>query len=113
MAEVVVAFFVRHAGADFFFGRTGAFAAGPQVYNQKLVYRIMVVVNGATLLWISPVFSTTSNVYGPHKAVGWSCMLLVVKLDKKRGCAKNRVSSQSVPVDIHTLIHRWQTLFGA
>lgn len=95
-----------------FFGGAGAFAADPQVYNQKLVYKMMVVVNGTALLWISQVLSTTSNVYGSHKAVGWSCMFLVAKLDKKRGCAKSRVSSQSVPVDIHTLIHRLQTLIG-
>lgn len=89
----------------FFFSRIAAFEAGRQVYTQKLVYRMMVVVNGATLLWIIPVFSTTSNVYGSHKPVGWSCMCLVAKLDKKRGCAKNRSSSHFVPVDIHTLIH--------
>lgn len=89
-----------------FFLRDRRCCGGPQVYNQKLVYRMMVVVNGATLLWITGIFSTTSNVYGPHKAVGRSCMFLVAKLDKKRGCAKNRVSSQSIPVDIHTLIHR-------
>jgi hypothetical protein len=89
----------------FFFDRTAAFGAGTQVYNQKLVYRIMVVVNGATLLWISRIFSTTSNVYGSHKPVGWSCMCLVAKLDKKRGCAKSLASSHFIPVDIHTLIH--------
>jgi hypothetical protein len=89
----------------FFFGRVAAFGMNPQVYTQKLVYRMMVVVNGATLLWISRVFSTTSNVYGSHKPVGWSCMCLVAKLDKNRGCAKSRSSSHFVPVDIHTLIH--------
>ena len=89
----------------FFFDRAVAFKAARQVYNQKLVYRIMVIVNGATLLWISRVLSTTSNVYGSHKAVGWSCMCLVAKLDKNPGCAKNRSSSHFVPVDIHTLIH--------
>jgi hypothetical protein len=65
----------------------------------------MVIVNGGTLLWISRVLSTTSNVYGSHKAVGWSCMCLVAKLDKKRGCAKYPSSPHFVPVDIHTLIH--------
>ena len=89
----------------FFFDRAAAFKAARQVYNQKLVYRIMVIVNGATLLWISRVFSTTSNVYGSHKPVGWSCMCLVAKLDKNPDCAKNRSSSHFVPVDIHTLIH--------
>lgn len=88
-----------------FFGRTAVFEARRQVYNQKLVYRMMVIVNGGALLWISRVFSTTSNVYGSHKAVGWSCMCLVAKLDKNPGCAKNRSSSHFVPVDIHTLIH--------
>lgn len=89
----------------FFFDRAAAFKAARQVYNQKLVYRIIVIVNGATLLWISRVFSTTSNVYGSHKTVGWSCMCLVAKLDKNPDCAKNRSSSHFVPVDIHTLIH--------
>ena len=89
----------------FFFGRFAAFKANPQVYNQKLVYRMMVIVNGTTLLWISRVLSTTSTVYGSHKPVGWSCMCLVAKLDKNRGCAKNPSSSHFVPVDIHTLIH--------
>lgn len=89
----------------FFFDRAAAFKAARQVYNQKLVYRIMVIVNGATLLWISRVFSTTSNVYGSHKPVGWSCMCLVAKLDKNPDRAKNRSSSHFVPVDIHTLIH--------
>lgn len=88
-----------------FFDRAAGFKAARQVYNQKLVYRIMVIVNGATLLWISRVFSTTSNVYGSHKPVGWSCMFLVAKLDKNPGYAKNRSSSHFVPVDIHTLIH--------
>ncbi|WP_371764095.1 hypothetical protein, partial [Massilia sp.] len=92
-------------GSKFFFDRAAAFKAARQVYNQKLVYRIMVIVNGATLLWISRVFSTTSNVYGSHKPVGWSCMCLVAKLDKNPDCAKNRSSSHFVPVDIHTLIH--------
>ena len=90
---------------NFFFDRAAAFKAARQVYNQKLVYRIMVIVNGATLLWISRVFSTTSNVYGSHKPVGWSCMCLVAKLDKNPDRAKNRSSSHFVPVDIHTLIH--------
>jgi len=98
------------SSASIDFGEAGTFAARPQVYNQKLVYRMMIIVNGTTLLWISRVLSTTSNVYGSHKAVGWSCMFLVAKLDKKRRCAKSRVSSQSVPVDIHTLIHRLRTL---
>lgn len=90
---------------NFFFGRAAAFRAGRQVYNQTLVYRIMVIVNGGTLLWISRVFSTTSNVYGPYKPVGCSCMCLVAKLDKNPDCAKNRSSPHFVPVDIHTLIH--------
>jgi hypothetical protein len=94
---------------NFFSGRAVAFEARRQVYNQKLVYRIIVIVNGATLLWISRVFSTTSNVYGPHKAVGWSCMCLVAKLDKNSDCAKNRFSPHFVPVDIHTLIHSPET----
>ena len=81
------------------------FEQSRQVYNQKLVYRIMVIVNGTTLLWISLVLSTTSTVYGSHKPVGWSCMCFVAKLDKNRSCAKSPSSSQFVPVDIHTLIH--------
>jgi hypothetical protein len=88
-----------------FFDRTAAFGMTPQVYKQKLVYRMMIVVNGGTLLWISRVLSTTSIVYGSHKPVGWSCMCLEAKLDKNRACAKNRVSPHSVPVDIHTFIH--------
>lgn len=90
-------------------GRAAPFEARRQVYNQKLVYRMMVIVNGGTLLWISRVFSTTSNVYGSHKAVGWSCMCLEAKLDKKWEGAKNRCSSHVVPVDIHTLIHSPQS----
>ena len=89
----------------FFFGKTAAFKVSRQVYNQKLIYRIMVIVNGSPLLWITQVLSTTSNVYGSHKAVGWSCMCLVAKLDKKSPCAKSRASPHFVPVDIHTLIH--------
>jgi hypothetical protein len=89
----------------FFFGRHATFNASPQVYTQKLVYRMIVVVNGGTLLWISRVLSTTSNVYGSHKAVRRSCMCLVAKLDKKRGCTKSLRSPHFVPVDIHTVIH--------
>ena len=93
------------SSSTIFSGRAAAFETNPQVYNQKLVYRMMIVVNGGTLLWISRVLSTTSNVYGSHKPVGWSCMCLVAKLDKNRACAKSPSSSHFVPVDIHTLIH--------
>jgi len=99
----------RHAPirsrSTMFFDRIAAFRTNPQVYKQKLVYRMMIVVNGGTLLWISRVLSTTSIVYGSHKPVGWSCMCLEAKLDKNRACAKNRVSPHFVPVDIHTFIH--------
>jgi hypothetical protein len=76
-----------------------------QVYNQKLVYRIVVIVNDPLALWISQVLSTRSDVYGAHKAVGCLCMCLMEKLDKISGCAEKPGSSQSVPVDMQTLIH--------
>jgi hypothetical protein len=89
-----------------FFSNAFVFAnAGRQVYNQKLVYRIVIVVNDPHPLWISQVLFTRSNVYVPHKAVRRPCMCLVEKLDKIRGRRKKQCSSQSVPVDMQTLIH--------
>nr|WP_314543833.1 hypothetical protein [uncultured Massilia sp.] len=89
----------------FFFARA-ALARASQVYNQKLVYRIVVVVNGAPHLWISQVFSTTSNVYVRRNPVGYRCVCLREKMNKNPGCAKNGRSPQSVPVDMQMLIHR-------
>jgi len=89
-----------------FFSNAFVFAnAGRQVYKQKLVYRIVIVVNDPHPLWISQVLFTRSNVYVPHKAVRRPCMCLVEKLDKIRGRRKKQCSSQSVPVDMQTLIH--------
>jgi hypothetical protein len=53
-----------------------------QVYTQKLVYRIVVMVNGAVHLWISALLSTASMTYETDKQVGRRCMFLVEKLDK-------------------------------
>lgn len=63
------------------------------------------MVNVVAQLWIKPVLSTRSNVYAQHKAVGCHCICWVSKLDKNRGCCKNDVFAQSVPVDIQMLIH--------
>jgi hypothetical protein len=81
-----------------------------QVYKQKLVYRIVVVVNDGAHLWINPVYSTRSNVYLPHKPVGQPCMCLVEKMDKNPRRAKCRVFAQSVPVDMQKLIHSTSNL---
>ena len=70
------------AEAGFFFDRLAFARQGRQVYNQKLVYRMMVIVNDPHPLWISQVLFTRSTVYVPHKAVGSPCMCLVEKLDK-------------------------------
>lgn len=86
----------------FFFANT---VSARQVYKQTHVYRMVVVVNDPHTLWINPVLLTRSNVYAPHKAVGHPCMCLVEKLDKIRPPSKKRASSQSVPVDMQTLIH--------
>lgn len=93
-----------------FFRRSGDSKTDPQVYTQKRVYRIVVIVNGGAHLWISRVLSTRSNVYGPHKPVGLPCMCLVEKMDKKSCCAKTGRFAQSVPVDMQTLIHSPETL---
>lgn len=90
----------------FFFCAKAALAPAPQVYKQKLVYRIVVVVNGAAHLWISQVFSTTSNVYVCRNPVGYRCVCLREKMNKNRGCTKTVRSPQSVPVDMQMLIHR-------
>jgi len=76
-----------------------------QVYQQKLVYRIVVIVNVDTHLWIKQVLSTRSSVYARHKAVGCHCICRVSKLDKILVCMKNHVFAQSVPVDMQMLIH--------
>lgn len=73
--------------------------------SKKYVYRIVVMVNVGALLWINPLFSTRSAVYVQHKPVGCSCMALVGKLDKNLILHKTKLSSHSVPVDIHTFIH--------
>lgn len=76
-----------------------------QVYQQVLVYRIVVIDNVGTHLWIKLVLSTRSNVYAQHKAVGCHCICRVSKLDKILVCGKNHVFAQSVPVDMQMLIH--------
>jgi hypothetical protein len=81
-----------------------------QVYNQKLVYRIVVIVNGGPHLWIRRVLSTRSTVYAPHKPVGLPCIFQVEKMDKKLPCAKSPAFAQSVPVDMQKLIHSPETL---
>lgn len=77
----------------------------PQVYNQKQVYKIVVVVNGGTLLWISQVFPTRSGVYVAYKPVGLPCVCLREKMNKNSRRAKRARSAQSIPVDIQKLIH--------
>lgn len=94
----------------FFFRPRPAFGKGPQVYPQKYVYRIVVIVNGGAHLWISMVLSTRSGVYVPHKPVDLPCMCLVEKMDKKSRCAKSRVFAHFVPVDIQKLIHSYRSL---
>jgi hypothetical protein len=64
------------------------------------------MVNVGPLLWISSLLSTRSAVYVPHKPVGCSCMAWVGKLDKNLIYSKTTFSSHSVPVDIHTIIHK-------
>ena len=91
--------------AGFFFRLRPVLKTRRQVYNQKLVYRIMVIVNDPLPLWINPVLSTRSGVYVPHKPVGRLCMCLVEKLDKIWRRGKKPRSSQSIPVDMQTLIH--------
>jgi hypothetical protein len=71
----------------------------------KLIYKIVVIVNGGADLWISLVLSTRSGVYDPYKPVCCPCMCPVEKMDKIWHCAKKRVSAQSVPVDMQKLIH--------
>jgi hypothetical protein len=93
------------AEAGFFLDRVRAFKNARQVYKQKLVYRIVVIVNGTPHLWISQVLSTRSGVYGSHKPVGCPCICLKEKLDKIWPCAESRVFAQSVPVDMQKLIH--------
>jgi hypothetical protein len=73
--------------------------------NKKLVYRMIVIVNGVPPLWISRVFSTGSGVYAPYKPVGCPCMCLVEKLDKNWDLGKSRRFAQSIPVDMQKLIH--------
>ena len=53
-----------------------------RVYQQMTIYRMMIVVNVAILLWIRRILLTGSVVYVAHKAVGRSCMFLEAKLDK-------------------------------
>lgn len=93
------------AEARFFFDRVRFGKAAPQVYKQKLVYRIVVIVNDPYPLWISRLLFTRSNVYVPHKAVGRACMCLREKLDKISRLEQKPLSAQSVPVDMQTFIH--------
>jgi hypothetical protein len=97
---------VGQAGVENFFSARPALKRGRQVYKQKLVYRMMVIVNGVPHLWISRVYSTGSGVYVPHKPVGCSCMCLVEKLDKNWDRGKSRRFAQSIPVDMQKLIHK-------
>jgi hypothetical protein len=90
----------------FFFRPKAAHAPAPQVYKQKLVYRIVVVVNSTTHLWISRILSTTSSVYVVVNPVGYRCVCLREKMNKNPGRAKSGRSLQSVPVDMQMLIHR-------
>jgi hypothetical protein len=92
------------------FGKDRQNETHPQVYKQKLVYRIVVVVNEGAHLWISLLLSTRSGVYAPHKPVGLPCVCLREKMDKKSGCAKTACFAQSVPVDMQKLIHSASTL---
>jgi hypothetical protein len=78
-----------------------------QVYTQKHVYRIVVVVNGAPHLWIKAFMSTTSRAYAAYKEVGCHCMCLVGKLDNICVIANLFRSPHSVPVDMQMLIHSW------
>ena len=66
----------------------------------------MVVVNTALILWIREFFSTTSGVYVGYKPVGRFCMRSTEKLDNFEPVRKSKGFAQSVPVDIHMLIHK-------
>jgi hypothetical protein len=102
---VLAAGFALWPESNFFFGQIGLFKIARQVYNQKLVYRIVVIVNVGAHLWITMVLPTRSAVYAPHKAVGRPCICQVEKMDKNRRCGKSRAFAQSVPVDMQKLIH--------
>jgi hypothetical protein len=88
-----------------FFRPAIAFEIRRQVYNQSMYTKIVVVVNGPPQLWTSLLFSTTSSVYGPHKAVNGVCICQLAKLDKFLHRADTRAFAQSVPVDMQKLIH--------
>jgi hypothetical protein len=80
-----------------------------QVYPQMHVYRIVVVVNGMPLLWISLDSSTASKAYGAYKGVVCSCMCSLEKLDNISRRGDSLRFPHSVPVDMQMLIHSRQT----
>jgi hypothetical protein len=83
--------------------------ARSQVYPQMHVYRIVVVVNGMPLLWISRDSSTASRAYGAYKRVVCPCMCPLEKLDNISRSRDSMRFPHSVPVDMQMLIHSLRT----
>jgi hypothetical protein len=83
--------------------------ARSQVYPQMHVYRIVVVVNGMPLLWISLDSSTASKAYAAYKEVVCPCMCPLEKLDNISRSRDSVRFPHSVPVDIQMLIHSPRT----
>jgi len=71
------------------------------------VYKMIVIVNDAPLLWIRRLSREESSVYSTDNPVYFRAELLVMVLDKIFACAKRASSSQTAPVDIKYLIHSW------
>lgn len=74
--------------------------------KNKSVYKLVVVVNSSRFLWISQADTVESTVYGLHNHTRKPCMAEERFLDKNRRSHNRTVYAQTMPVDIHTLIHR-------
>ena len=68
--------------------------------------KIVVVVNRAGFLWITDDFSTGSMTWMLYKQVACLCMAQELLLNKVSSVDKGGACTQSVPVDIQSLIHR-------
>ena len=80
-------------------------AKAPSVYKNKSVYKLVVVVNRSRFLWITTSISTEPATYDLYNSTRKPCMAEERFLDKNGVLHSPRVYAQTMPVDIHNVIH--------
>ena len=98
----------KQISEKYYFGLhlAGAVVFGFMVYSKDVYIKIVVVVNADTFLWITAHFGLESGVYELYKKASKPCMSGELFWDKKSRPRNPFVYSHSVPVDIHSVIHR-------